>query len=353
MVICARRGCGADFDAATPSSSACHFHPGAPVFHEGLKSWSCCQDVNKPVMEFDQFLAIKGCAEAPSHTVEMQELPDGAAAKKSETEGPSAVTANGVETYGRAAPQPVTQPLVGNSLAAAQKAMDAGNAAPVEKAEEADPSQADEEGAVKDGTKCKRAGCSYTFTGGKRSRSEEKCSYHKGVAIFHEGSKGWSCCKPRVLDFADFLAIAPCTEATNGHLFVGDQSKASAASTDGYERVDCRVDHYETPDDVRVTVYAKAVQTEKSKVEFREDAVLLSLEMPPAPGGSDLPRRHERVLKPFANIDADSSTFTFTKFKVDLVLVKKVKGQSWPSLESGDKAIGYGLTFGRSKDVRA
>jgi hypothetical protein len=27
-------------------------------FHEGMKSWSCCKDVNKPVMEFDQFMKI-------------------------------------------------------------------------------------------------------------------------------------------------------------------------------------------------------------------------------------------------------------------------------------------------------
>lgn len=28
------------------------------VFHEGLKSWSCCQDVNKPVLDFDEFMKI-------------------------------------------------------------------------------------------------------------------------------------------------------------------------------------------------------------------------------------------------------------------------------------------------------
>jgi hypothetical protein len=28
------------------------------VFHEGLKSWSCCADVNKPVLEFDEFMKI-------------------------------------------------------------------------------------------------------------------------------------------------------------------------------------------------------------------------------------------------------------------------------------------------------
>lgn len=30
-------------------------------FHEGLKSWSCCKDINKPVMEFDAFTKIKVC----------------------------------------------------------------------------------------------------------------------------------------------------------------------------------------------------------------------------------------------------------------------------------------------------
>lgn len=29
------------------------------VFHEGLKSWSCCKDVNKPELDFDQFMKIE------------------------------------------------------------------------------------------------------------------------------------------------------------------------------------------------------------------------------------------------------------------------------------------------------
>lgn len=28
------------------------------VFHEGLKSWSCCKDVNKPELEFEEFMKI-------------------------------------------------------------------------------------------------------------------------------------------------------------------------------------------------------------------------------------------------------------------------------------------------------
>jgi cysteine/histidine-rich domain-containing protein 1 len=36
----------------------CKFHPGVPIFHEGLKYWSCCQ---KKTTEFDVFLKQEGC----------------------------------------------------------------------------------------------------------------------------------------------------------------------------------------------------------------------------------------------------------------------------------------------------
>lgn len=32
--------------------------PSHQVFHEGLKSWSCCKEINKPVLEFDEFVKI-------------------------------------------------------------------------------------------------------------------------------------------------------------------------------------------------------------------------------------------------------------------------------------------------------
>ena len=44
--------------------------------------------------------------------------------------------------------------------------------------------------------------------------------YHPGQPIFHEGSKGWSCCKKRVLEFDEFLKIQGCSEKKK-HLFVG------------------------------------------------------------------------------------------------------------------------------------
>ena len=92
MVVCKRRGCGAQFDTTQPSQGPCTYHPGAPVFHEGLKSWSCCNATNKPVLEFEQFLQLPGCATADAHTDEAQPMPAPKAAtntekvKSSETE---------------------------------------------------------------------------------------------------------------------------------------------------------------------------------------------------------------------------------------------------------------------------
>jgi hypothetical protein len=44
--------------------------------------------------------------------------------------------------------------------------------------------------------------------------------YHPGVPLFHEGSKGWTCCKRRVLEFDEFMKIEGC-KTKKRHLFVG------------------------------------------------------------------------------------------------------------------------------------
>lgn len=44
--------------------------------------------------------------------------------------------------------------------------------------------------------------------------------YHPGRALFHEGSKGWTCCKRRVLEFDEFMKIEGCKKKKR-HLFVG------------------------------------------------------------------------------------------------------------------------------------
>jgi hypothetical protein len=155
------------------------------VFHEGLKSWSCCNETHKPVLEFDQFLAIPPCASAEAHSDVKPKKPEPKAAPAA---APSSTANGSTEVFGAAAPKPVTQPAAPLSAAALAAAAKQAKQEAVEKPEEQDPPEADGS-AIAAGAPCKRAGCSAKFEGGKRDRAAEKCTYHKGTAIFHEGSK--------------------------------------------------------------------------------------------------------------------------------------------------------------------
>lgn len=90
----------------------------------------------------------------------------------------------------------------------------------------------DESVPVPDGTTCKRRGCGVVYKDNATSRGdgpEAQCIHHPGAPIFHEGSKGWSCCPRKVLDFDEFLKIGGCK--TGKHLFVGAQSQVSLDGT--------------------------------------------------------------------------------------------------------------------------
>ncbi len=76
---------------------------------------------------------------------------------------------------------------------------------------------------IADGKTCRRRGCGVTYKKGS-SREGETCVHHPGAPIFHEGSKGYTCCKRRVLEFDQFMKIEGCT-TKDRHLFVGSGKK--------------------------------------------------------------------------------------------------------------------------------
>lgn len=181
----------------------------------GLKGWSCC---NKRVVDFDEFLAIPGCTFG-KHTTEKQsqEIASTQPKQESNVAAPTEVNKDGVEVYGESKPVASIQP-------AAAQPIETPQAAPAAKKEE--PEEEDDESLpVSAGTICKRKSCGVAYKDNATSRgdgAEAKCRYHPGQPIFHEGSKGWSCCKRRVLEFDEFLKIPGCKEGK--HLFVGRQT---------------------------------------------------------------------------------------------------------------------------------
>ncbi|EDV92734.1 cysteine and histidine-rich domain-containing protein [Drosophila grimshawi] len=55
---CKNIGCTYSYTNTSSDYGECTHHPGVPIFHEGLKFWSCCQ---KRTSDFAQFMAQKGC----------------------------------------------------------------------------------------------------------------------------------------------------------------------------------------------------------------------------------------------------------------------------------------------------
>ncbi|XP_069495495.1 cysteine and histidine-rich domain-containing protein 1 isoform X2 [Ambystoma mexicanum] len=55
---CKHGGCSKTYDGLQSSGEMCKFHSGVPIFHEGMKFWSCCK---RRTSDFNTFLAQEGC----------------------------------------------------------------------------------------------------------------------------------------------------------------------------------------------------------------------------------------------------------------------------------------------------
>ncbi|KAI8971605.1 chord-domain-containing protein [Mycotypha africana] len=308
MVKCTHKGCGKEFTEEDNKDNACQYHAGAPVFHEGLKGWSCCK---KRVSDFDEFLAIPGCTfgRHSSEPVDQPAVQNKVTESKTVTEA-SHVTADGVEVYGQ---QNNPQSQQTSTLTAVEAV-----AKKEEEPKESEITEEDDESLpVPDGTVCKRRGCGCVWKGCDVSRgegAEAVCHYHSGTPVFHEGSKGWSCCSRKVLDFDDFLKIPGCKEGK--HLFLG-------ASNKGEEMVDCRTDWYQTQSSAILSIFAK--NKENTKVEFKEQSVDIDITMK----GN---KRYKKTIPLFMPIDISASKYEVLSTKIEINL-KKTNGISWASLE--------------------
>lgn len=57
---CKNNSCKVTYNGPASNDETCSHHPGVPVFHEGMKYWSCCQ---KKTTDFSTFLEQPGCTQ--------------------------------------------------------------------------------------------------------------------------------------------------------------------------------------------------------------------------------------------------------------------------------------------------
>ena len=259
---------------------------------------------------------------------------------------------------------PITKPIatvsvsertVGNSLAAAisqqPKPISRGTTPqPPPPALEEDSD--DDSMEIVDGMGCKRRGCGKTYDK-NIPREEERCVYHPGVPLFHEGSKGWTCCKRRVLEFEEFLKIEGCKER-EGHCYVGRREKerekergtaAGAAGSGGEQMLeDVRNDFYQTPTSIIVSFYLKKIVKEKAVVEFDGDGRTVRLDLPTGDG-----KRYQAEVELWGEVDSGSCKSRVLGTKLELTLAKKGDSQvGWPVLRATDRDTGERIQVGRA-----
>lgn len=199
------------------------------------------------------------------------------------------------------------------------------------------------------GTHCRRRGCKVISGLGldPMSRFDERCIYHSGQPIFHEGSKGWTCCKRRVLEFEEFMHIEGCQQRDK-HFYVGTRKNEKKEKIVTNIRYVCchessstkisslanrfinrnRHDFYQTSTNVTANIYLKGVEKSKSTISFLPTFVKLDLVT------ADF-KRYEEDLQLHDTIKTSESTYKIMSTKVELVLIK-TNCKSWSDLTNND-----------------
>lgn len=298
MLTCYHKGCGKEYVETDNTDTACQYHPGMPVFHEGLKGWSCCK---KRVTDFSDFLSMPGCTQG-SHTNE----------KPSEPANPQP------EPVREAVPQPITMqkqtaPLsteaVKVALKQTQQAQSHLEARKKEWSEQAAMASSD---TVAPDTLCLNKGCGKTYG----EAGSTPCTYHAGVPVFHEGMKYWSCCERKTTDFQRFLEQTGCT--TGNH-------KWKESAKDGAVQTNCRYDFFQSASTLTVNIYAASVDPDQSSCSVSEGKLSARLCF-------DNDKVFDLSFALHERVQPHKCTATVHPSKVELTLVK-ASNQMWPRLE--------------------
>lgn len=300
---CTNSGCRKTYTDLTNGQEACWHHPGMPIFHEGLKGWQCC---SKRVVDFDEAMSLPGCtlgahkSSAPalkSQVIKNKPVDPKYLPKSSE---------NGVETFdlGGGAPKAASQ----------------GGIVPVSQQQNVIIEEPDDpmDLVIAVGTKCRHHGCNDTFAGDE-SRTET-CVYHPGLAVFHEGSKYWTCCRPRCAEFEQFLKIQGCK--TGRHKFgpkIGEEGSSDPL------QVKCRYDYYQQGDTVIASIYSKNIDRAASSIEFQPQTLISKLKFKDG-------THFYKDIALYGEIDPSKCKFEFLSTKAEITLIKATP-IVWEALE--------------------
>lgn len=192
LLQCFNTSCGAQFREVDNGDDACTYHQGKPYFHDGYKEWTCCKMKSR---DFTIFMGFKGCTKGRHSNVQ----PEKPKPEPATTDVPSPVSSESPKEE-----QEPERPFVppDESLVQNIKVVESANLA------SAPP--------VKNIVICKNC---------KAEESSlvplSQCFYHRGVQVFHDSLKFWSCCPhKKFTEFEEFQKLPPCAQADRHQLMV-------------------------------------------------------------------------------------------------------------------------------------
>lgn len=156
---------------------------------------------------------------------------------------------------------------------------------------------------------------------------------YDSVPIFHEGSKGYSCCKRKVLEFDEysvpphifltlrFLKIPGCT--TSAHRFQSPV-QSPIQSTQSIETVQCREDFYQTQQTCVLAVFAKKIDKSSVHVAFSPRDLHIEFTFDPQ-------KRYAATIPLYEEIEPAASRYEILSTKLEITM-RKANGASWPVL---------------------
>lgn len=311
LVHCYNKGCGQKFDPTNNQEDSCTYHPGQPVFHDALKGWSCCK---KRSTDFTEFLNTPGCLKGLHSNVKPPE--------PVKEENPADTNKDEVIEVKIREPKkprdPSTRPSADELLAPLTVNVTPSLKQALEKHMENLSLQVAEEKTdtteIKVGTSCKNNGCKACYQG--EESDTEKCLYHPGYPVFHEGMKFWSCCNRKTSEFDQFLAQEGCETGT--HLWIKPEVEG--------EKKSCRFDWHQTPSTVSLSIFAKVAVPEKCSITVNRVRCVIKIVFD---GGKSL---FEKDLVLREEIIPEKSSVKMLGTKVEINL-KKAEAFSWPTLE--------------------
>eukprot|EP00743_Colponemidia_sp_Colp-15_P003836 GILK01004140.1.p1 GENE.GILK01004140.1~~GILK01004140.1.p1 ORF type:complete len:194 (+),score=19.85 GILK01004140.1:77-658(+) len=179
---CRRAGCQLPYSDATIEN--CRYHDGKPLFHDGKKLWTCC---NQSAYDWDDFTKLQGCKTGRhSDVAECTGIAPSPNAPDLRSDAPApAPRMKTADDFNREEEERL------RALAAAKAAA----------------TQEKKIQVLANGNyRCSNKGCLKEYA----PDSTEECRYHPGAPIFHDGKKGWSCCGGNSWDWDEFMKLPTC-----------------------------------------------------------------------------------------------------------------------------------------------